>query len=252
MKKSVLFLFLFVSVTLTLFAQEKKVAFTAQQLLKKTIDVSSPQTMVSISKQIVYFYTGRKRKFEVKNWVTGRNAKMLFEYLKPARVRGDKFLFLKGGDIWAYFSRTGRIRRIASSAKKAKMQGSDFSYEDVSMLSSLEEDYSAKIIGEDKFDGKKCYVLELKPKKRGISYNKLVAWVDKKTFVLRKMEFYKKEKLTKFLVQKDYKKIKGYYIPFSTVMESAGKNTKTEMRLSSVKVDVPIPSKMFRRNALAK
>jgi len=235
---------------LPLFAQDKT-GLTAQQIMTRADSVSTPQTMISTSKQTVYFYTGRHRQFVMKTWASGGDDNILFEYLKPARVRGDKFLFLKGGDIWAYFSKTGRVRRIASSAKKSKMQGSDFSYEDISMMSSITDDYNSKMMGDAKIDGKKCYKIELTPNKK-ISYSKLIAYIDKKNYAMRKIEFYKKDKLLKFLVQRRFKKVKGYLIAYETIMQSVKNNTKTEITISDVRVDVKIPAKMFRRNALAK
>ncbi len=244
MKK--LFVFLLFLGVVNLYGEETKLS--PQQILKKSIDISSPDTMYSLTKQVVYTYTGKKRVFEVKSWSKGKNEKILFEYVKPARVKGDKFLFLKGGDIWAYFSKTGRVRRIASSAKKSKMQGSDFSYEDVSMMSSLEKDFKAKIIKEEKFDGDKCYVLQLIPVKKDISYNKLIAYIKKDDFTLRKVNFFKNNKLIKFMIQKDYKKVNGFYVPFITIMKSVKNDTKTESIIKKVKVNIKIPDKKFNKN----
>lgn len=236
----------------TLLQAENNIHLTAQQILKKSIDISSPETMYSITKQIVYTYTGKKRIFLVKSWAKDKNNKMLFEYIKPARVKGDKFLFLKGGDIWAYFSKTGRIRRIASSAKKSKMQGSDFSYEDISMMSSLEKDFKSKIIKTEKFEGKDCYVLELKPVKKDISYNKLIAYIDTENFALLKLEFYKKNKLLKYMIQRDYKKIDNFYIPYTTIMKSVKNDTKTESYIKKLKINIDIADRKFNKNTLAR
>ncbi len=230
-----------------LLAEENKI--TGDELLKKSIDVSTPETMVSTVRQIVHFYTGRKREFIIKSWNKNGNDKMLFVYEKPARVKGDKFLFLKGGDIWVYFSKTGRIRRIASSARKSKMQGSDFSYEDISMISTMDEDFKSKIIKEEKFKWNLCYVVESVPKIK-ISYNKLINWIDKKTFVLRKIEYYKDNKLEKDMVQKDFKKMKGYYIPYTTIMRSIKNDTKTEAYMEKVKVNIKISDSKFNKNNL--
>ena len=37
-----------------------------------------------------------------------------------------------GDDIWTYFPRTRRVRKLASHAKKQKVPGSDFSFGDFS------------------------------------------------------------------------------------------------------------------------
>jgi len=207
--------------------------------------------MESYYKQTVYFPNNRKRTFEIKAYSKDGNAKSVMEYIKPARVKGDKFLFLKGGDIWAYFSKTGRIRRIASSAKKSKMQGSDFSYEDMSMMSSLDTDFKIKLSGNADFEGSDCFVLQLIPVK-SISYNKLIVLVDKDKFVIRKITFFKNNKPVKYMVQKDFKKIKNYLIPYTIKMQSIIKNSKTVIKTLKVKVDIKISDKKFKKNYLSR
>ncbi len=229
---------------------EKNASLTAGEILQRSIDISTPETMISTTEQIAHFYTGKKQKFIIKHYTKNRNDKILFIYDYPKRLKGNKFLFLKGGDIWAYFSKTGRKRRIGSSARKSKMQGSDFSYEDISMMSTLVEDFHSKIIKEEKADGENCYVMQLKPKdKDKISYNKLLCWIDKKNLVLRKIEFYD-NKLIKYMVQKDYKKIKKYFIPYTTIMKSMKDDTKTESFMKKVEVNKEIDDRKFNKNAL--
>ncbi len=227
-----------------------KAPLNAGEILQRSIDISSPETMISTTEQIVYFYTGKKQKFIIKNYTKDKNDKILFIYDYPKRLKGNKFLFLKGGDIWAYFSKTGRKRRIGSSTRKSKMQGSDFSYEDISMMSTLVEDFNSKIIKEEKVDGENCYLIQLKPKdKDKISYNKLLCWIDKKDLVLRKIEFYD-NKLIKFMKQKDYKKIKKYFIPYTTIMKSVKNDTTTESFMKKVKIDEKIDDRKFNKKAL--
>ena len=134
-KRSINLIFtLLITIPILLTGEDKKP--DARKILQQSIDISTPKTMIASSKQIAHFYTGKKETFKIKNYSAGGNEKMLFVYEYPNRIRGNKFLFLKGGDIWAYFAKTGRKRRIASSARKSKMQGSDFSYEDISMMST--------------------------------------------------------------------------------------------------------------------
>jgi len=226
-----------------LFAEED---WTAQQIIQKSINISSPVSMASYSKQTIYFSNGRQRTFEIQTYTKDKNNKSLMIYKKPARVKGDKFLFLKGGDIWVYFSKTGRVRRIASSAKKSKMQGSNFSYEDMSLMTSLNTDYTTKFIKPKN----KQYVIELHPKNTSVSYNKLIAYVDKKTFVLYKLEFYKKDKLVKFLTQSKYKKIQDYRIPFLITMQNIRGDSKTVIETEQVKINPKISDSLFNKNNL--
>jgi len=52
-----------------------------------------------------------------------------------------------GDDIWTYFPRTRRVRKLASHAKKQKVPGSDFSFGDFSSEDTWKEDYISKNTG---------------------------------------------------------------------------------------------------------
>ncbi len=234
---------------ITLSAQDEKLS--GDELIKKAVDISTPDTMESLTRQINYYYSGKKREFKVRSWTKDGNDKMLLKYLSPKRVKGDKFLFLKGGEIYAYFSKTGRIRRIASSAKRSKMQGSDFSYEDMSMLSSIDKDFRSKVINKKKFEGDICYIVESIPKdKDKISYSRIINYIDKENFTLRKIEYFKNKKLEKILIQDKFKKVKGFYIAYKTIMKSIKNNTKTEMYLEDIKINVSLSDNKFNKNNL--
>lgn len=52
-----------------------------------------------------------------------------------------------GDDIWTYFPRTRRVRKLASHAEKQKVQGHDFSFGDFSSEDTWKEDYISKNTG---------------------------------------------------------------------------------------------------------
>lgn len=226
-------------------------SLSGNQIIKKSIDISTPDSMISTARQVVHFHTGKQREFLVKSWNKNGNDKMLIEYLKPARVKGDKFLFLKGGNIWVYFSKTGRIRRIASSARKLKMQGSDFSYEDMDMISTLNEDFNASIIKEEKYDAQECYLIKLVPKnKDAYSYSKLLCWINKENFTMVRIEYYIDDKLEKYLVQKDVKQVDQYLIPQTSIMKSTKNDTMTESFTETMEINAQVPDSLFNKNTL--
>jgi len=78
-------------------------------------------------------------------------------------------------DIWMFFPRTQRVRKLATHAKKQKMQGSDFSYEDMGSGDAFIEDYDAQRLEDEMREGHDCFKLELTRKEGSdMSYSRLI------------------------------------------------------------------------------
>jgi len=231
-------LFIFVGITNKGYT---KTLLDGNSILRKSEKVSTPETQKVKYTQIVYYPSGSKRSFEVISYSIDKGKKLLIEYIYPSRVKGDKFLFLEDGGIWAYFSKTGRKRRIVSSLKKARMQGSDFSYEDTSISIDITKKFSAKLLEEKDNE----YILKLTPKKSDISYNKIIAHIDKNNFTTKKMIFYEDNIPKKEMEYSDFMHIKGYFIPKKMVMKSLKRGSKTIINLKECEINIPIDRELF-------
>ena len=198
-----------------------------------------------IMTQTITTSTGMSRTFTIKTYSDGKNTYM--KYIKPARVKGFKMLFLNDGDeIWIYYKRSGRTRKIASHNKNKSVMGSDFSYEDFSGK-GFKQDYKVKLLDEEEH-----YRLRLIPKKDDASYSKLIVWISK-DFLTKRIDYYnKKNDLVKRLRVSDYKKIDGYSTPFKIVMKNLKKGTKTVMEIKEVEYNIKLPSGIFKVDKLSK
>ena len=57
--------------------------------------------------------------------------------------------------------------------------------------SSIVNDFSQKITGEESIDGRDCYKIELIPKESAaVVWGKVILWIDKKDYLELKSEFY--------------------------------------------------------------
>jgi outer membrane lipoprotein-sorting protein len=204
--------------------------------------------------QTVINPSGDKRVFKMVSYSLNGTDKALTKYLAPAQVAGMKILTLNDGDdIWSYFPRTNRTRKIASSARNRKVQGSDFTYEDMSQ-GKMSRSWKGSVAGSEKVDGSDCYRLNLVPSKDGPeSYSKSVAWVDKKEFVIRRIIFFDSygEKLKELTIS-GFKKISGVNIPFKYVMTNLQDGGRTIMTVASAKINISIDTGMFSEAALGK
>lgn len=220
---------------------------TAQEIIQRVDEQEGYETSRATIIQTIATSGGEERSFVIRLQTRRTPTQdILMEYIEPARVRGIRMLFLDGGDeIWTYFPRTGRTRKLASHMRRQKVMGSGFSYEDYSG-GGYEKDYRAELLGEEEESGVNCYKLELVPTVSDPSYGRLLIWVEKERFVARRIDFYdKSEKLLKRLTLSDYQEVDGHLTPGRFVMEELPDGAETRMELSAIEFDAEIPARSF-------
>ena len=199
----------------------------------------------SIAKQIITTSGGKKRTLGMKAFTKDMNDKQLMIYTSPKRVKGDKILMLNDGDdIWFYTPKTDRVRHLASHAKRQKVQGSDFAYEDMSG-GKIEEDYTYTLMGEEKVSGQTCYKFELIPTESGPHYSNLILWADKEKFLTLKLDYYEDGELLKRLDCYDVKLIDGHWYAMKLIMTNLKEGGQTVMETEKIQFDVDIEDKVF-------
>ncbi|MBN2790543.1 MAG: outer membrane lipoprotein-sorting protein [Candidatus Delongbacteria bacterium] len=226
-------------------------ALTADEILDKSEANDNFKTSKSINLEISYKSDGSKTESEMIAYSMNGNEKSLMEYVKPKRIQGMKVLMLNDGDdIWFYSNRTNRVRKIASHQKKQSANGSDFSYEDMSM-SDNRKDYDYKLLGEEKVDDKDCYKLEFKAKDNDNTYSKFYIWIDKNNFLAVAGEFYDEDGvLWKRLSIRDIKKEGKYWSAGEVEMKNLLKDSKTIFKTIKIEYDIELDEDMFTERKL--
>ena len=251
------------SLLLTVLALSITVSFsygqelTGEEIIQKVNDLFNPETAYSKSTMTIVTSSGNKRTFTMESWSMDNGEKNLVRYLEPRRVKGQATLMLNhADDIWMYFPRTQRVRKLATHAKKQKMEGSDFSYEDMGSGDSFIEDYTPKRLDDEKMEGQECYKLEMTRKPDSdISYSRMIMWIVKETFVPIVIDYYDEddpEYHLKRLVQSDIRIIDNIPTAMKAVMHNQNDNTQTEMELLEVKYNVELDESMFTERSLKK
>jgi len=248
--QSVLLFFLTSSI---LFSQE----LTGEQVINKVNELMNQETIYSKSKMTIVTTSGKIRTLESESWSKDKGEKNLIRYLAPSRIKGQAILMLNhADDIWAYFPRTKRVRKLATHAKKQKMQGSDFSYEDMGSGDTFIKDFTASLLKNEKMEGTDCYKVELiRIKESNISYSRLIMWVIKENFFPIVIDYYDEKDpgfLLKRLVQSDIRAIDGIPTPMKIVMYNKQDNTQTSMELIETKYNIPLKDEMFTERGLKK
>ena len=232
-------------------------ALTGDAIIRKVNDTFNQETGYAKARMTIVTTSGSKRTFVYESWSKGGGEKNLVRYLEPGRVKGQATLMLNhADDIWMFFPRTQRVRKLASHAKKQKMQGSDFSYEDMGSGDAFVEEYSAERLEDESMEDRDCFKLGLKRKMGSdAGYSRLELWVLKENFVPLAIDYYDDkdpERLLKRLVQSDIREVDGVPTAFKIVMLNRNDNTQTEMELLEARYNLPLEDSMFTERALKK
>lgn len=204
--------------------------------------------------QTIHTPSGDVREFKILSYSRGGNEKSLAEYVAPSQVRGMKILTLNDGDdIWSYFPRTNRTRKIASSARNRRVQGSDFTYDDMA-TGKLAVQWTGKVTGTEKIEEHTCHKLVVTPTKKGPrSYKKAIMWIDTSDYALRRIDYYDEDgDLQKRLVLAGYKKIGGVLVPHAYTMTNLSDGGFTAMKVVDAQVNVDLPKDLFSSASLGK
>ncbi len=236
-----------------IFSQE----LTGEDIIEKVNELMNIDSVQAKAKMTILTTSGKTRTFIYESWGKDKGEKNLVRYLEPRRVKGLATLMLNhADDIWMFNARTQRVRKLASHAKKQKMQGSDFSYEDMGSGDAFIKEFSSRRLKDEKMEGHDCYTLELIRKlDSDTSYSRLILWVLKENFYPIVIDYYDEDDATfllKRLVQSDIRIIDNLPTAMKVVMYNKQDNTQTEMELLEVKYLVKLEDSMFTERGLKK
>lgn len=236
-----------------LFSQE----LTGDDIIRYMNENLSPESTHGTSKMTIQTTSGEERTFVMESWSKNKGEKNLVRYLEPRRVKDQAVLMLNNADdIWMYFPRTQRVRKMATHAKKQKMQGSDFSYEDMGSGDAFITDFTATRLEDEKKEGHDCYVVELvKKADSDMSYSRLMVWVIQENYVPAVIDYYDEDdpgRRIKQLVERDIEVIDGIPTAKTIVMTNKEDNTETKMEMLTVEYNIDIDDNLFTERGLKK
>jgi outer membrane lipoprotein-sorting protein len=185
-----------------------------------------------------------------KSWIRGRTQSFT-EYLDPPREKGTKMLKLED-QLWTYTPSSDRTILISGHMLRQSVMGSDLSYEDMMEDPRLTNLYSATVAGEENYEGRACWILDLVSRGGEIAYFKRKVWVDKERYVvLREERFAKSGKLLKTTEVKSVERQGGRWVPTRIIFKDALKEGQgTEFILEAIEFNASIPDHVFTKASL--
>ncbi len=225
-------------------------ALTPTEVLARADAIQQADTAHILMEQTITTTSGATRTFRIESWAAGSNEKSVMRFISPAPSAGIGMLSLEGGDVmWAYFPDSDDLRKIASSARNGSMEGSDFSYEDMSGGSWVEDWDTTEMVDED-LNGRACHKLTATPKGNS-SYARMMAWVDAETFVTHQVHYIdKKDRHVKTLTMSDWEQISGTWTPRRMVMHNLKRGSQTSIEMVEVAYGMEVDDKLFTTDFL--
>ena len=154
-----------------------------------------------------------ERTITFKNWTKGKDYAITL-ITAPARDKGQSFL-KRGTEMWTWTPSISRLTKLPPSMMSQGWMGSDYTNDDILKESSVVEDYTHKIIGEEEIEGRLCYKIELLAKdEAAVIWGKQIRWIAKDDFLFLKSELYDEDEyLIRTELGSNIKMMDGRLIP---------------------------------------
>ncbi len=176
-------------------------------------------------------------------------------FVKPSDIKRTTFLVQKhiGKDDYRrlYLPASDKILAIAGSRKQDPFMGSDFSYEDVSGRHFSMDNHT--LISEGTLNKRAVFITESVPKVREDKIAKMKAWIDQKTYIPLKVEFYNHDDTVfKRYESGSIKKVSGFTTIMKRTMTSPLEGTRTVLLVNPKKVryNVGLKDSLFSERSL--
>ncbi len=166
---------------------------------------------------------------------------------EPAREKGQTFL-KRGTEMWSWNPAINRLIKLPPSMMSQGWMGSDYTNDDILRESSVVDDYTHSIEGEEEVDGSKCYKIKLTAKVDAeVLWGHQLWWVDEKEFIVLKAELYDEDG---YLVRTergtDLRTMDGRFIPTTIELVPADEEgRKTVLKILEVKFNVKLEEGFF-------
>jgi outer membrane lipoprotein-sorting protein len=187
-----------------------------------------------------------QRSVEFKNWSLGRDYALTL-ITAPARDLGQTFL-KRGNEMWNWNPSINRLIKLPPSMMSQGWMGSDYTNDDVLKESSVVNDYTHEIIGEEMVLERLCYKIKMVAKENAaVIWGHQVRWVDKIDFLILKAELFDEDgALVRTETGSEIKIMDGRAIPTKLELVPAeDPGNKTVVLIKEIKFNIPVQESFF-------
>jgi outer membrane lipoprotein-sorting protein len=187
-----------------------------------------------------------QRSVEFKNWSMGRDYALTL-ITAPARDAGQAFL-KRGSEMWNWSPSINRLIKLPPSMMSQGWMGSDYTNDDILKESSVVNDYTHEITGEEIVAGRECYVIKMVARdEAAVVWGHQKRWIDKKEFLVMKAELYDEDgTLVRTETGSDIRLMDGRTIQTRIELQPAEEpGNKTIVEIKEIKFNISIQESFF-------
>ncbi len=183
----------------------------------------------------------------------GGDQKYFMYFFQPADVKDMAFMVYKypgrDDDRWLFVPALNMVKRIAAQDRRSSFVGSDFTYEDVSGRDIVDDTH--EIVREEKLGEADCFVVKSTPKAEDTDYGHKLSWIDKKTFLPLKEEYFdRRGSLYRVFTAEEIKDVKGFPTVTKRTMKNLQSGHSTETAFTKVDYNMGIEDSLFTERYL--
>jgi outer membrane lipoprotein-sorting protein len=193
-----------------------------------------------------------------KRYPEDRNRSIVF-FESPPEVRGVSVLQWTDphakDEQWLYLPALKRVRQISAGARHESFVGTDFSYDDLAIISEITDwsdaDARVRLLRDETLDGRSCHVIEFTPTGKDVTYGKILTWLTADDLVMVKFEMYDDSgQLEKVLTLSDVRNVGAIPTAFRMEMKSEQNGSHTVVDFTEIKYDTGLADTLFTQRTL--
>ena len=165
----------------------------------------------------------------------------------PAKDVGQTFL-KRATEMWSWNPAISRLIKLPPSMMSQGWMGSDFTNDDILRESSVVNDYTHEITGEEVVDGRLCYKIMMVVKEdAAVVWGHQIRWIDKKDFLVLRVQLYDQDgSLVRTESGSEIKTLDQRLIPSRLELVPAEEpGNKTIIDIKEIKFNVEIKEDFF-------
>ncbi len=243
LKYILIFLFLtFGYVSEEVFSQE----LNAKEIVRRADEKFNGEKSSLMVMSMTIIRPSWQRSVDFKNWSLGRDYALTL-ITAPARDEGQTFL-KRASEMWNWNPSISRLVKLPPSMMSQGWMGSDYTNDDILKESSVVNDYSHEITGEESVEGRVCYRIMMKAKEdAAVVWGHQVRWIDKKDFLVIRAELYDEDgNLVRTETGSDIKTMDGRTIQTKIELQPAEEpGNRTIITIKEIRFNIPLGENFF-------
>jgi len=222
-------------------------AITPEQIVEKADHIRFPAKAFQVDVKITTTKPDQDPEIKEFRILSKGNDKTLLMTTAPAIDKGT-IMLMRGHDLWAFLPNLSQPVRLPLSAKLT----GEVSNGDIARA-NFTGDYKPTLLGTESIEQESYYKLELVAARRGVTYHRVLYWVNQSSFRPYKAEFYSvSNRLIKTCQYQGYEKAAGEIRPMQLEMvDGVTRRGRSILEYGNMRLR-DLPDKTFTKQYLNK